>query len=519
MPNVVRFTLPAARTLNIRGAGQFIAGVLDVDANNVSLVARTRYLVKPFGAVEVGIVPAGTAAPSLPAVPVTPPVDPFPQYAADTDLANYVPFNSRVYARTVAGSPPPPPPQLKAIDTFQAGHSWVFQAGTANADPASNLAATAGAPIGSQYVRMVTTGAGGSVPCRLTRPGLSPALDMTARKFAILCRVTNSQNLDNILIYAGSSGFSTFHNFQLDRYEDDRVKSWFREGEWMWMVFGMETLLATTGTPTRSGYVDLRIAVGDKGGGNKVTLDVAALASVPEPTSPVASGGVVSFTCDDGRRSQFTVARPILDKYLFPATAYIIADQIGATSSTLGYEGPMSLADLRQLQDANRWEIAAHSSTAAHHDPPGGFVNLTSTELEAEHLAMKSWLKDNGFRAYEHMAYPQGSYSPSVLASVRASYVSGRSVNGFRTETWPPNDPHRIQAVALSNGITLAAVKARVDRAVQGKGWLVITVHRVDPTGPTDGLTWLTSDFQQLVDYVAASGATVRTIGDVLASR
>lgn len=88
MPNVVRFTLPAARNLNVLGAGQFVAGVLDVDANNLSLVSRTRYLVRPYGAIEVGIVPEGTAAPSLPAVPAAPAPDPYPQYVTDADLGN-----------------------------------------------------------------------------------------------------------------------------------------------------------------------------------------------------------------------------------------------------------------------------------------------------------------------------------------------------------------------------------------------------------------------------------------------
>lgn len=88
MPNVVRFTLPTARTLKIPGAGSFLAGVLDVDANNLSLVTRTRYLVKPYGAIEVGIVPAGTAPPALPAVPAAPNPDPYPQYVTDADLTN-----------------------------------------------------------------------------------------------------------------------------------------------------------------------------------------------------------------------------------------------------------------------------------------------------------------------------------------------------------------------------------------------------------------------------------------------
>lgn len=88
MANVVRFTLSTARDLNIPGAGYFSDGVLDVDANNLHLVARTRYLVKPYGAVEVGIVDSATPPPTLPAVPGPAAPDPYPQYVTDADLAN-----------------------------------------------------------------------------------------------------------------------------------------------------------------------------------------------------------------------------------------------------------------------------------------------------------------------------------------------------------------------------------------------------------------------------------------------
>lgn len=423
--------------------------------------------------------------------------------------ATYLAQNSYTYARTVAAGPPPPPPQLTVIDTFQAGHTWTF----ANADAASSLAITADPVIGSQYVRMVSQGLGGATPVRLTKTGM--ALNMTGRKFAVLMRITNTQNLDNVFLYAGSSGFAAYNLFQADRYEDARVKSWFREGEWAWMVVGHEMINQTVGTPPRGAYVDLRIAIVDKGAGGKVTADVAAIASVPEPTG-FGSTGIISFAVDDNWRSQFTTVRPILDKYLYPATAYTIADAVG--TNALGREGSMSLAELQQLQRANRWEIAAHAATLANHNLTGGFTDLTAAQLDAENAAMKNWLKANGFRGYEHLAYPQGAYNPTVVDRMRAWYTSARALNGYANDTFPPNDVHRIRTLALSNGITLAAVKARVDKAVAGKGWLVILAHRIE-AGVSDSLTWTEADYLSLVDYVAASGAVVRTVGDVLASR
>lgn len=80
MPTVVRFTLATDRTLHVLGVGTFFNGVLDVDANNLQLLERTRYLIDPYGVTEIGMLDSDTPFPTLPGEPVDPPPDPYPQY-------------------------------------------------------------------------------------------------------------------------------------------------------------------------------------------------------------------------------------------------------------------------------------------------------------------------------------------------------------------------------------------------------------------------------------------------------
>src|SRR4051812_9473653 len=87
MPYVVRFALSTAKTLYVPGAGTFIEGILDVDANNIALLTKTRYLVQPYRAVELGPVDASTPKPTLPAVPGPPAPDPYPQYLTAAEAA------------------------------------------------------------------------------------------------------------------------------------------------------------------------------------------------------------------------------------------------------------------------------------------------------------------------------------------------------------------------------------------------------------------------------------------------
>lgn len=64
-------------------------------------------------------------------------------------------------------------------------------------------------------------------------------------------------------------------------------------------------------------------------------------------------------------------------------------------------------------------------------------------------------------------------------------------------------DPLLVPAIAsLNNTQTLSAVKGMVDAAIQYGGNAFLYGHRLG--GAADSLTWVTSDFQSLIDYIVA---------------
>jgi hypothetical protein len=87
---VVRFTLPTAQDLYVKGVGWFVAGVLDVDATDLDAVSRARYLVTSYGAIEIGEVPSWTPPPDLPGTPAGPAPDPYPQYLTLEDIGDAI---------------------------------------------------------------------------------------------------------------------------------------------------------------------------------------------------------------------------------------------------------------------------------------------------------------------------------------------------------------------------------------------------------------------------------------------
>lgn len=120
MPNVVRFALPTAQNLYLPGVGQFIDGILDVDANRLKLVQKARYLVQPYRAVEIGTVDASTPKPTLPGpvTPAPPNTDPYPQYQTQAEAdARYL-TESAARAASVAA--------VEAEATVEPTGQWDF---------------------------------------------------------------------------------------------------------------------------------------------------------------------------------------------------------------------------------------------------------------------------------------------------------------------------------------------------------------------------------------------------------
>lgn len=127
---------------------------------------------------------------------------------------------------------------------------------------------------------------------------------------------------------------------------------------------------------------------------------------LPLPERPV----ILSF--DDGWENQFQYGFPLLQKYGFGATFYIVS----------GYVDHQNFMTTDQLQAM----MAAGMTMGCHsHTHPALTSVGTGARLEAEVAGSKAWLEDHFGIAVDTFAYPYGAYSASVTAVVTAA--------GFRT--------------------------------------------------------------------------------------
>lgn len=399
----------------------------------------------------------------------------------------------------------PRTPRLKTggvtyLSTFQSGHGWSVTAGGGVTTPND----TTNYVLGSQCASGTTSGAGGA--CVIRKDAFT-AVDLTANLIVALVKLSDPTRTNQVLLYAGSGGMTSFFTIPAGNGGTVGVSAFRASSEWTWLVFDAGVVQSTTGTPSKSAITDFQFYVQDKSGG-AITISVNAIGYVPKPA--VYPNGVVTFTWDDVYPSQYTVARPYLDKYGFGANAFVIVDKVGAA-------GGMTQAQLDELERYHGWEIGGHAYTTANHN--AGFSTLSTSALDDECYNLKNWLLTNGYRGADLFAYPLGDDGGSVPTTVGHYFSFGRHVVATPTQTQIVDNPMRVRTMTgFGNSLAASTITGIVDRAYSEGEWLIIYGHDLTSSVTTPSTQYTTASFQTVVDYVAAKGIPVRTVGEVLAA-
>jgi len=375
------------------------------------------------------------------------------------------------------------------VSNFQSDHGFILasETGTQLQDPASFA-------IGNQSLKLVTPGDGSPVFTR--KSDIVPTLNFTDRLLKVWIKVNGTENMSELRVTVTADDFGTYTDYWIAG--DAGMQSSFL-GENRWNILALsKSHSKAEGLSDISRVESIQIRAVDDGSGKPVTVWVNSLSLVAGNDRPV-----VTFTFDDGFETDYAVARPVLDRYHFPATAYVIPSMVGEPDR-------LDLTQLRDLQDLNGWDIASHSYSHS---------NLTSilpTEIENELLLSKQFLESNGFRnAAAHFAYPYGEFDNGDLKSqVQKYYKTARTAEGA-FETLPPSDPYRLRAMVVTNSTTPSDVSEQVQSAITNGDWLILVFHRIVQSDADEELKYPVSDFAAIVDDVASKGVDVMTISQV----
>lgn len=232
-----------------------------------------------------------------------------------------------------------------------------------------------------------------------------------------------------------------------------------------------------------------------------VVILVSRITTVSAQIVPVNNGAKVSFTFDDGFRSDLDKAAPALAQYGYAGTAYI-------TSSFVGKPNYMSWSQVRQLQNTYGWEIGGHT---VNHKLS---TTLSSAQLKFEIESNRNDLVGRGYAA-KSFATPFGDYNNQVLAEIARNYESHRPFHDRAFNAYPYSD-YRIQVQQVQVGVSLSTVKGYINDAIASGRWLVLVFHNVkdSPSKSTASYEYATRDLRNIASYVKSKGVPVVKMSD-----
>lgn len=164
----------------------------------------------------------------------------------------------------------------------------------------------------------------------------------------------------------------------------------------------------------------------------------------------------VVITIDDGYRSAYAVAYPVLERHRAPATLFVYSDFVGAG-------GALTWAQLSELQKSKLVDVQAHSKThgdmtiKAPRETPKAYAARVRTELAAGGALARAG-RDGPATA---LAYPYGAANKSVLDQMRGGdWRLGMTVLRGGNASW--SDPLLLRREMVYGGDTLETFAKRL---------------------------------------------------------
>lgn len=209
--------------------------------------------------------------------------------------------------------------------------------------------------------------------------------------------------------------------------------------------------------------------------------------------------GLVIFGADDTHLSQFQVFAPTLAEYGGQGVLYPVWESMENGDPT-----KYNPDQARILQDFYGMDFGSHAIDVAHHTD---HVGKSEAWLRDHFESIIAKMLSYGFRG-RSFAWPNATSDPLARRIAEDYFTSARG-SAQQSETLPPN--YRMNTRAYNMGIvSVANMKAAIDRAQEGNALAQFFCHRILPT-KVDDLDVTVADFKEVVAYAAASGITFAT--------
>jgi peptidoglycan/xylan/chitin deacetylase (PgdA/CDA1 family) len=215
---------------------------------------------------------------------------------------------------------------------------------------------------------------------------------------------------------------------------------------------------------------------------------------------------VMSLTFDDGCKSVYSHAMPVLGARGVTATAYIVPTWVKDYGATY-----MSWDDIQVLADLG-WDIGSHTMTHV------SLEGVDDSTLQYELYESREALRAHGLDA-ENFSLPFGEYDEHALDEVEGCYKSCRMVGNALNPPVEFTDPYALLSKTSQPWITLAQYQADIDNVAAAGGWYILNNHRVWGDCYDSGWCITYQTLAGIVDYAIDSRLKVADVREVLGYR
>ncbi len=240
-----------------------------------------------------------------------------------------------------------------------------------------------------------------------------------------------------------------------------------------------------------------------------LTIDDVSLTkneTTPPPPPPPSGGwseGMVTLSFDDAWASQYAQALPVLAQHGLKGTFYILTQPV--QNGWSGYMTPAQVIDVA----SKGHDMQGH--TVTHRNLTG----LSQSAIDAEIKNSKTYIEGLTGRTVTSLAYPYGSSNAKVIERAKlAGYTNGRAADptipfGFNTQT---TSRFTINSFSPNSAVSVAQIKAAIDKAKAEKTWFVLSMHEIKVNGDQYSMT--PAAFAEVVNHIKASGIKVVTMSE-----
>lgn len=292
----------------------------------------------------------------------------------------------------------------------------------------------------------------------------------------------------NLMVRMYIEDVSDFSNFEIRFSSVDNMASYmsYKLTRWMliqgWNEFMIPLdKLTTSGTGTTLDTINT-IQVSVTGSIKPVWIDAIYTGRTKKPS--------VLFHFDDGWKTQYTNALPIM-------RANGLVGSVGIISDSVGTSGYLSLTEAKRMYILG-WDMFNHSKT--HLD----FTTISLAEVEKEIETCKEYLIAQGMiGAEEFVAYPYGSVNDDIINLLKnLGYTAGRTTREVY-EVSPSIEPYKMKCVNMYPTVDINTAKAHIDHVIANNDTVVLLFHKIEDETNTEQVNYPVNRFEELVKYIA----------------